>query len=226
MKKILKLFSLMLITCLIFTGCEKDEDPNPETPIVDENEQVEKKIHTTEVSMFNGEFNDKYVVLKVQNDNDKPVYLNYSFEMFDKNKIKLYNKEVYVRVGSKDSAYVVAIQDLEEKSFNSYTYTMKVQKDKLEDYDLIKSNIKVDYSNNGKEIIVNLNNIGNRTTTAYALVFFYKNNSLVAVKDATSYNLVPYKVDNISVSYPIKTIKEKISFDKVQVVLNEVSTEL
>lgn len=226
MKKYIKLFSLLLITCLIISGCTKDEEPLPEKPVGNENEKVEEKIHTSEVSMFNGEFNDKYVVLKVQNDNDKPVYLNYSFEMFDKNKVKLYNKEVYVRVGSKDSAYVVAVQDLEESSFDSYTYTMKVQKDKLEDYENIKNNVKVDYTNNGKEISVSFNNVGNRTTTVYGLVFFYKNNTLVAVKEATSYNLVPYKVDNISVSYPIKTIKEKISFDKVQVVINEVSTEL
>ena len=91
--------------------------------------------------MFNGEFNDKTVVLKVNNDNTKPLYLQYSFEMYDKNKIKLYNKEVFVRVGKKDSAYVVAAQDLEEPSFDSYSYQMNVLDDELLDYDLIKSKI-------------------------------------------------------------------------------------
>ena len=51
--------------------------------------------------------------------------------MYDKNKTKLYNKEVYIRVGKKDSAYVVAAQDLEEPSFDSYSYQMNVLDDEL-----------------------------------------------------------------------------------------------
>ena len=153
-------------------------------------------------------------------------YQNYSFEVFNKNKDKLYNKEVNVRVGSKDEAYVVAIQDLEEPSFDSYIYTMNVLSDKLDDYGIIKGNIKSDYNNDGKNIVVSLSNTGNRTTTVYGLLFFFKDNRMVAVKEATSYNLIPYKTDNIKVTYPLKTVTNKISFDKVSLVVNEVSTEL
>jgi uncharacterized protein YcfL len=228
MKKYLKLFSLFLIIGLVLCGCAKDEEEVTELdnpPVVEEN-NLEKNITTSEVSMFTGEFSDKCVVLMSKNDNDKPVYINYSFEMFDKNKRKLYNKEVYVRVGSKDSAYVVAIQDLEEESFDSYSYTFKVLEDKLNDYDIIKNGIKTEYKDTGKNIVVTFNNIGKRTTTAYGLVFFYKNNKLVAVKNVESYYLVPYKIDNIDVTYPIKTVSERILFDRVDFILNEVSTEL
>lgn len=230
MKKLFKLVSVLLICLFVVCGCKDKpapEEPGGDTPNPDNTEvELEKNIKTNEVGFFNGEFNDKTIVLRVENNNNKPVYLNYSFEVFDKNKEKLYNKEVYVRVGSMNGAYVVAIQDLEEKSFDSYTYKMTVLKEDLDDYDEIKQGIKSEYTNNGKEIVVSFNNTGIRTTTVYGWLFFYRNNSLVAVKEVTSYNLIPYKVDNISVSYPIKTIGNLIQFDKVQLITNEVSTEL
>ncbi len=232
MKKIIKLFSVILICLLMICGCKDkpvEEDPNndPAQPPIDNNQtDLSKNIVTNELALFNGEFNDRTIVLKVQNNNTKPVYLNYSFEVYDKNKQKLYNKEVYVRVGAKDSAYVVAIQDLEEKSFESYSYNMTVLKDELEEYGNIKHGIKSDFKDNGKEIIVSLSNTGTRTTTVYGWLLFYNNNKLVAVKEVISYNLIPYKTDNISVSYPIKTITTKIPFDKVYFEVNEVSTEL
>ena len=226
MKKFIKVLSLFLIVGVLLCGCDNEEKKVEENKPQEVETNYEKNITTTEVSMFTGEFGDKYVVLKSTNNNDIPVYINYSFEMFDSNKEKMYNKEVLVRVGSHDVAYVVAIQDLEEKSFDSYTYTYKVLDDKLEGYDLIKNGVKLESKNTGSKVVVTFNNTGNRTTTAYAYVFFYKNNKLVAVKDAISYNLVPFKIDNVDVDYPIKTVNEKISFDKIAVVLNEVSTEL
>lgn len=233
MKRLLKVFSIVLICLLVVCGCNDElegEEFNliekEKEPIIDQNTDLEKLIATNEVAFFNGEFNDKTIVLKVQNNNSRPVYLNYSFEVFDKSKTKLYNKEVYVRVGSNNVAYVIAIQDLEESTFDSYTYKMTVLKDKLENYDSIKSGIKSDYSDNGKSITATFTNNGNRTTTVYGWLFFYKDNKIVAVKDATSYNLTPSKTNNVKVDYPIKTVKKKIPFDRVNLIVNEVSTEL
>lgn len=225
MKKIIKISCLLFVFLFVVCACKNDGEVVEEKPIETETSE-EKKITTSEVRLFNGEFNDKTVVLKVQNDNDKPVYLNYSFEMYDKNKTKLYNKEVYVRVGKKDSAYVVAAQDLEEPSFDSYSYKMNVLKEELLDYDLIKSNIKISYQDSKKNLIVTVNNVGNRTTTAYGLLLFYKNGSLVAVKDVISYNIIPYKIDNIEVDYPILKVNQRIDYDRIELVVNEVSTEL
>ena len=126
MKKFIKVLSIIFLFSFVICACKNEEEPPIEEP-PEKTESTElKNIKTTEVRMFNGEFNDKTVVLKVNNDNTKPLYLQYSFEMYDKNKIKLYNKEVFVRVGKKDSAYVVAIQDQEESSFESYSYSVTV----------------------------------------------------------------------------------------------------
>ena len=156
-----KIFVLIFICLLVLCGCGKEEVVD--SPVDDntpnqtnKDTSLEKNIITSEVALFNGEFNDRNIVLKVRNNNDKPVYLNYAFEVFDKNKTKLYNKEVNVRVGSNDEAYVVAIQDLEESSFETYTYKMNILDEKLEDYSLIKGSIKSDYTNDGKSIIVTL----------------------------------------------------------------------
>ena len=226
MKKIIKISCLLLVFLFIVCACKNEDEVVDEPPVEKETNNLEKKITTNEVRLFNGEFNDRTVVLKVQNENDKPVYLHYSFEMYDKNKTKLYNKEVYIRVGKKDSAYVVSAQDLEEPSFDSYSYQMNVLDDELLDYDLIKSNIKISYQDNKKNLIVTVNNVGKKTTTAYGLLLFYKNGSLVAVKDVISYNIIPYKIDNIEVDYPILKVNQRISYDRIELVVNEVSTEL
>ena len=226
MKKFIKVLSIIFLFSFVICACKNEEEPPIEEP-PEKTESTElKNIKTTEVRMFNGEFNDKTVVLKVNNDNTKQLYLQYSFEMYDKNKIKLYNKEVFVRVGKKDSAYVVAIQDQEESSFESYSYSVTVLDDELVDYDIIKYNIKSSYQDNGKTIIATLSNQGKRTTTAYGLLLFYKSNSLVAVKTATAYNLLPYQSESIEVDYPIIKINQRISYDRIEFVVNEVSTEL
>lgn len=229
MRRVIKICSILLICLFMICGCNDNQEEYTPTssddPIVPET-SLESNIKTSEVALFNGEFNDKTIVLKVRNDNNRPVYLNYSFEVFDKNKRKLYNKEEYVRVGSMNAAYVVAIQDLEESPFETYTYKMTVLDDELQDYDLIKDSIKSDYINDGKSIIVSYNNIGKRTTDVYGWLFFYNNNKLVAVKDAKVYNLTPFKTDSVSVTYPIKTVNKKIAFDRVELITNEVSTEL
>ena len=227
MKKIVKSFIILFIFGFVVCACRNEVEKPVEDDSQDNLKLIEEKnIKTTEVRLFNGEFNDKTVVLKVNNDNDKPLYLHYSFEMYDKNKSKLYNIEVFVRVGSKDSAYVVAVQDLEESSFDSYTYTFDILDDELVEYDIVKHNIKSSYQDTGTNIIASLNNIGKRTTTAYGLLLFYKNNSLVAVKNATSYNLMPLQTEQIEIDYPIMKINEKISYDRIDFVVNEVSTEL
>ena len=81
-------------------------------------------------------------------------------------------------------------------------------------------------SDNKKNLIVTVNNVGKKTTTAYDLLLFYKNGSLVAVKDVISYNIIPYKIDNIEVDYPILKVNQRISYDRIELVVNEVSTEL
>ena len=226
MKKFIKVICLVLICGLMLCACKEEKLPVEEPKEEDKNVQIEKNIKNSEVRLFYGEFNDRTVVLKVQNNNNKPVYLNYSFEMYDSSMNKLFNKEVYVRVGRNDSAYVVAIQDLEEPTFNSYSYKMSVLDEELVDYDDIKRGVKVSYRNDVSKLITTFENKGNRTTTAYGLFLFYKNNSLVAVKDAISYNLVPYNTEDVIVEYPLMKIDKRIDFDSIELVVNEVSTEL
>jgi ABC-type glycerol-3-phosphate transport system substrate-binding protein len=229
MKKIIKVFGLMLIICLFVSGCGKDNNgENGEGSTSKENaqKQVEGKLSATEVGFFNGEFKEKTVVLKIENGNKKPVYVNVSFEMYDEAGTMLYNKEVYVRVGANNSAYAVAIQDAEEPTFASYKYTLKNMDETLEDYEKIYNGIKYTYNDNGRHVTVTYTNDGKRTTTVYGLVMYYKNNNLVAVVEATEYNLMPTSVRDVEVRYPIETVTKKISFDRFEVVLNEVSTEL
>jgi uncharacterized protein YcfL len=234
MKRILKLFSIVLIVILLLGGCEKEEEKNnnenkvDNTKIKEEQEKINllDNIVTKKVAFFNGEFNDKTIILEAKNNNNRPLYLHYSFEVYDKSKVKLFNKEVIVRVGSNSSAYVVAVQDLEESSFDYYSYKVDILNDKLDDYNSIKREIKSGFNDNGKEIVVSFNNTGIRTTTVYGLLFFYKNNNIVAIKNVKSYNLMPYQTNYIKVSYPIRKINKKISFDTVKLVVNEVSTEL
>lgn len=223
MKKFLKIISLVIISCLIICGCEKEEDFYENEDVYNE---LINNIDTNEIGFFNGEYNDKNIVLETKNNNNKPLYLNYSFEVFDKNKNKLFNKEVIVRVGTKDKAYVIGIQDLEEPSFDSYTYTVSILNEELDDYDSIKNSIKADYNDNGKKIIVTFNNTGSRRTTVYGVLLFYKSKKLVAVKEVTAFNLKPHNVEEMKVDYPIKKENQKISFDKIDFVVNEVSHEL
>ena len=232
MKRFLKIFSILLIAILLF-GCTKEEENNNDNEIDNTKikEQQEKinlldNIVSKKVAFFDGEFNDRTVILEAKNNNNRPVYLHYSFELYNKDKVKLYNKEVIVRVGSNSTSYVVAIQDIEEPPFYSYTYKVDVLNDKLDDYNSIKSQIKSSYNDNGKEIVVSFNNAGIRTTTVYGLLLFYKDSKVVAVKNVESYNLMPYQTSNVKVSYPIKTISKKIPFDEIKLVVNEVSTEL
>ena len=128
MKKIIKVITLIIISCLIICGCEKEEDFYENDDVYNE---LINNIDTNEIGFFNGEYNDKNIVLETKNNNNKPLYLNYSFEVFDKNKNKLFNKEVIVRVGTKDKAYVIGIQDLEEPSFDSYTYTISILNEEI-----------------------------------------------------------------------------------------------
>ena len=224
MKKFLKIISLVIISCLIICGCENEEITSNEEE--KNNNELISNIDTSEVGFFNGEYNDKNIVLKAKNNNNKPLYLNYSFEVFDKKKNKLFNKEVIVRVGAKDSAYVIGIQDLEEPSFDSYSYTISILNEELDDYEIVKRNIKADYTDNGKKITVTFNNTGSRRTTVYGVLLFYKSKKLVAVKEVIAYNLTPHNTDEIKVDYPIKKENQKISFDKIELVVNEVSHEL
>ena len=226
MKSFLKVISLIIAMSLILCGCD-NEVVNPEENISEtESNKIIDNIETSEVGFFNGEYNDKNIVLKVNNNNNKPVYLNYSFEVFDNKKNKLFNKEVIVRVGAKDSAYVIGIQDLEEPSFDSYSYKISLLNESLDDYESIKKTIKADYNDNGKIIKLTFNNTGYRSTTVYGVLLFYKSKKLVAVKEVTAYNLKPHNVEEIKVDYPIKKANQKISFDKIEFVVNEVSTEL
>ena len=229
MKKLFKIFGLVLIICLVVCGCGKDnkgEEGEGGSSKENAQKQVEGKLTATEVGFFNGEFKERTVVLKVENGNKKPVYVNVSFEMYDDAGNMLYNKEIYVRVGANSSAYAVAIRDAEEADFTSYKYTLKNMDETLDDYEKIYSGINYTYNDNGRHVTVTYTNNGKRTTTVYGLVMYYKKNNLVAVVEATEYNLMPTSTRDVEVRYPIETVTKKISFDRFEVVLNEVSTEL
>ena len=75
MKKFIKVVSILLILGFAICACKNEVEPPKEEP-EEKTESTElKNIKTTEVRMFNGEFNDKTVVLKVNNDNTKHINL-------------------------------------------------------------------------------------------------------------------------------------------------------
>ena len=230
MKKIFKVFGLLLVICLFVCACGKNgengENGSGESKEEAKNKVIEGKLSATEEGFFKGEFNEQTIVLKVTNGNKNPVYVNVAFEMYNAEEVMMYNKDVYVRVGANASAYAVFIKDSEDEEFASYKYELKNMNEELKDYGSILSGITYTFNDNGRHITVSYTNDGKRTTNVYGYVLYYKNNALVAVVEANYFNLMPTSTKEVEVRYPIRTVTSKIQFDRFEVVLNEVSTEL
>ena len=225
MKRLFKI-SILFLCIFMILGCKKDEpiEPEPDKPV--EKEDLSKKISIEDMGIFDGEYGERDGLLKVSNGNNKAVMANIYVTVYDSSKKATNTKNLYVRLGASSSAYVVIRQDFEEPKFYSYDYTVSVSDEELEDYLSIYRGMDVTYKDTGSKIEVNFKNNGSKLTTAYALVLFYSNNKVVAVSDATAYNMMPMNFQQVVVNYPMKTVDTKISFDRVYVTLNEVSTEL
>ena len=229
MKRLFKISLLLVVCFMLVVGCKKKpvEDPVEEpTPVDNIKEELNKKVVIEDLGVFDGELGERDGLLKITNNNDVAVYVRVSLEMLDSNKNVINTKEKYVRVGKNNSAYVVIRQEYDEAKYASYTYTSEIDEEKIEDYDSIFKKIDISYKETSDNIVVSVINKGNRTTTVYGLLIFYKNNKIVAVSEATEYNLMHTSTRNIEVRYPLEKIGKKISYDRIYLVLNEVSTEL
>ena len=228
MKKIIKLFFVIIFCLFVITGCNDDvvPDDNKEENKTSEYDNYNKNIGIVSLGKYEGEFGYKFAIYKINNENIIPLYVNLSFQLYNSNKVMLYNRDMTVRVGANTSAYAIVRQDIDEDPFDSIGYTYEVRKEELKDYFAAYSSIRVSGIDTGKNIKVNISNQGNRTISAYGLVFFYKGGTIVEVLEANYINLMPTGVQEVIVDYPLKKANTKISFDKFEVVLNEVGTEL
>ena len=222
MKKIVKILVVILLAVFVVTGCNNEEEGgNNQQPKTSEYDDYNKNIEVANLGKYDGEFDIRFAVLKISNYNSVPVYVDAHYEMYDSNKSVMYTKDVLLRVPANRAVYAIARQDPEEETFNSFSYNVKVREEKISDYDEVFNNISISGRNDGNNIIVNVSNKSKRTTNIYGLVIFYRSSKIVEIKEANEYNLMPTSVRDITVEYPYN-----INFDKFEVVLNEVGTEL
>lgn len=228
MKKIL-LFLLIIIMCFGLCSCKKEEEiinDKPNEDKIDEKVDIRKNITLQDIGLIVGEYSHKYTVIKVSNSNDRAIYVDVKLTYYNNNNEVVDNKNVYVRVGSKKSAYAIYESFYEDPDFSTYKYDFDVSTEKLESYESIYNNVKVTYIDTGKGIDIDFLNNGNVNTTASAYVLFRNNGNIVAINEVTEYDLMPLSKKTKSISYPYKNSKKLISYDRIEVVLNEVSTEL
>lgn len=229
MKNKLLIICLLLISCFCLYSCGKeDEEEIIEKPdvIVSEKDDIKSKINLQNVGLVIGEYSNRYTVIKVNNGNDRAIYVDVKITYYDASGNEVDMRDVYVRVGSFRSAYAVDRMFAEDVDFATYKYDFDVSTEKLREYETIYNNMKVTYVDTGKNVNINFNNIGDRPTTVSVYVFFKKDGNIVAVSDATEYNLPASNIKTQVIDYPHKTANILIPFDKIEVVLNEVSTEL
>lgn len=227
MKKIL-IILLMIFMCFNLSACKDEEEENKEEKpvVVDETVDIRKNITLQDVGLVIGEYSNRYTVIRVNNSNDRAIYVDVKITYFDNNGSQVDARDVYVRVGAHRSAYAINRMFSEDVSFTSYKYDFDVSAEKLEDYESIYNNMSVTYVDNNNSVKIKFTNKGNRTSTVSAYVFFRSNGNIVAINDVTEYNLTPNTSKEQTISYPYKTYSTFIPFDRIEVILNEVSTEI
>ena len=226
MKKIISIIFICLL-CFCMVGCNEEETETNitiDTPINIESTELKKLVSVQDLGFIGGEYNRGLLLFKISNNNSKAVTVTINVEYFDSNGMKIDSSEVNVRVSSNRGAYGL-IRMYEEKSpFSTYKYDFSVKS--LENYDNIYSNVNVYYSNSNGKINIKTTNNSSRVTTATVFVIFYNSGKIVDVKDYKEYDVTSGNSKTGSVDYPMQTAKSKMSFNRVDVVLNEVTNEL
>ena len=229
MKKFLLI--IVLFMCFNLTACKKDneEEKEPGVPsVVDDSEKVDirSKVSVQEIGVIVGEYSNRFTVARVNNNNDRAIYVDVKISYYDNKGQLTDTRNVYVRVGAHRSAYAVDRMFAEDVSFSSYKFDFDVSLETLEDYESIYDGIKVTYVDTGKGVDVNFANNGKRTTTATAYIFFRKDGKIVSVNEVKEFNITPGSKKTQKITYPYKTYSTLIPFDRIELILNEVSTEL
>ncbi len=233
MKRLTKILAILFISLLVLSGCGKKkekvvEDPTPidVNPITDV-EETKKEVDLTEkvtvedIGFVDGEKGAKYSVLKVMNRNSVPASVTVTIK---------YNtgdtEDVTVIAGSNKYVYVVGKKAGTNENIESYEYTFNIKKEEFEDYNSVYSAIVLNCSNSGTNLIMTIENNSMRKINANVIMFFYKDGNMVALKEITETGIMSTDVKKDVVEFPLKNDTEKIPFDKVSVLLNEIHNEL
>ncbi len=228
MKKKTLVLLIILVLCISLSACKKDEEEKEKVPEAKTNEKIDlkKNVSIQDVGYVVGNYDDRHVIVKVSNNNDRAIYVDVKFSYRDSNGNQLDERNVYVRVGAHKTAYAIDEFYVEDVYFDNYKYDFDVSLEKLDDYETIYNNMKVNYVDTGSKVNVTITNNGNRTSTVKAWVLFRKDGKVVALNSVSEYNLTPGNTKTQSINYPHKTNSILIPFDRIEVVLNEISTEL
>lgn len=224
-KKVFKLLVLLFVICFVFYGCKKKQqvDPTPQVdpidvidPVDDDTPKEEKltdKVTIEDNGYVAGENGNKYALLKIMNRNSIPVTVIVDIKYNNGTTEKL-----SILVGVNKYSYVIAKNT---KDTIAYDYTFDAAKDAFEDYNNIYNAIKLGCTNTGTNLILTIENNSTQTINPKVLMFFKKNDEIVAVKEVKVDNIAATDVKKETIEYPVGSGQEKISFDKVQVLLNE-----
>ena len=198
MKKVL---ITLLIICLFLSGCKKDEEePNNTVPDISEEEKIVNNLSSSDLGTVVGDFSNRFTLIKVTNKNDKDLYLDVKLTYYN-NESVTDEDDVYVYVGAGKFVYAVRRRYAEAPVFTRYTYKVDLI-ETIDGYSDIINNITVSNQRSSKDITVTIGNNGSRTTTARALIFYYKDNKIVSVDESVQYNLMPTSI--LPVGYPLK----------------------
>ena len=221
-------FLILVLFCFCLIGCGEDEtisnNSEIDKPINQENSELKSLVSVNDMGYIPGEYGLGLILMKVSNGNKKEVKVTINIEYYDKDNNKVDSDETYVRVGVNKAAYAMVRMFVEKVEYSTYKYTYSVIAD--EGYDKINSNVKVSYSNNNNKIGIKTTNNSSRVTTACVFVLFYNSGKIVDVKDYYEYDITSGSSKTGSVDYPIDKNGKKMSVDKVEVVLNQVTTDL
>ena len=229
MKKIIKLLCVLLLVISLF-GCKKDDEEiiggNSEIdkPINNENVELKKSVIVQDLGYIPGEYEIGLILFKVSNNNTKDVKVTINIEYYDSSNRKIDSDEIYVRVGNNKATYAMMRMYVDKEPFSSYKFTYSVKSD--EGYSDIYSKVGVLYSNSNGKVTIKTTNNSSRVTTATVYVIFYNSGKIIDVKDYKEYDVTSGSAKSGSVDYPVDRKGKKMKFDKVEVVLEQVTTDL
>lgn len=228
MKKIISVLFIALL-CLCLFGCKKDEEIISNTseldkPINSETVELKKKVSIKDLGYIPGEYGLGLILFKVSNGNSKSVKVTINIEYYDSSKNKIDSDVIYARVGVNRATYTIMRMYPEKQQFDSYNYTFSVSPD--DGYEEIFSKVGVLYSNTNGKITVKTTNNSTRVTTATIYAVFYNSGKIVDVKDYTEYDITSGSSKIGIIEHPVDKNGKKMKFDKVEVVLEQVSTDL
>lgn len=228
MKKIVS-FVLVLLVCFSLYGCKKeevivDDDSEINKPINSENIELKKLVAVQDLGYIPGEYELGLILFKVSNSNSKSVRVNINIEYYDPANNKIDSDEIYARVGTNRATYTMVRMYPEKQKFNSYKYTYSVTPD--DGYEEMFSKVGVLYSKSNGKVSIKTTNSSSRVTTAVIYVVFYNSGKIIDVKDYYEYDVTSGSSKTGTVDFPVDKYGRKMAFDKVEVILEQVSTDL